>query len=727
MLKIKENILECEMDLCKNKKWNANGNNVLLLSMSTLNSKNQNKYFARSVQGENYLFTAVSQLEPGTKYIITKLAKQNRRLDEIIIIATPETKKKTERKNRDGGVIETFPAAIGQYLFGINEFVSDGNKSEEYEALVKGLNNCNLEELDFSMYNAIVENVVNPSTEEQFNDNEYRIGDCKVRIINEGDENVLNQISEQLLANANDNSVNLFVDVQGGRRTFFYTMFCTTTLLRDKNVNLVELFATDFDINYEVHPIVDYTKEYAVLDLVSGIRTFTSYGKSKELNTFLENRDIKYGENGEKSIEADLINNLRRIDQSLSINDPTEIKKQFSILKKSPLIAGDMSLDNVDPQFALIVDDIKRTYGSLLTKYGTNYIDLIKWLVNKDFITQALTMVEDKIPGELIYKVNSRDSLKRKDKYIWIIENKNKCDWNNKYKIAEAIGGNAQKYYKAENNILNTLLFDARVDEYKNTVIEQIVSDMYNKPDLTNEINCAHWKKLLNNLLDSYKRERQSASEVIDFCAKHFGTKHKSNNCDKYEAVKLLLSCVYGTEPSKIDEERKRHYDLIQGGHNDIANLHEYFKERNISELSDVELIKYSKTFEWEKEINDSKNKKIVDDCFGIRNEELYTIIPKLKEPIESKIIKFDGKFGKTYASLKKQNRTEKGFQININEKKKDCIEMIEAILLLYRALKNERNTTNHASENIHMEYEYIKMGILVLAEMVDRVQNVNA
>lgn len=68
----------------------TNEKNVILLSMSTLNSTAENYYY--SVENEEkFIFCGRSQLEPGTKYIISHLARENKKLDRIVILETPES------------------------------------------------------------------------------------------------------------------------------------------------------------------------------------------------------------------------------------------------------------------------------------------------------------------------------------------------------------------------------------------------------------------------------------------------------------------------------------------------------------------------------------------------------------------------------------------------------------------------------------------------------------
>ncbi len=78
--------------MMKNESGSGMGHeNVILLNMSILRNRSTvSHYHYKKNQEEEYRFDGISQLEPGTKYILSRLAEQGEHVDRIVIMTTPE-------------------------------------------------------------------------------------------------------------------------------------------------------------------------------------------------------------------------------------------------------------------------------------------------------------------------------------------------------------------------------------------------------------------------------------------------------------------------------------------------------------------------------------------------------------------------------------------------------------------------------------------------------------
>ena len=90
--------------------------NVLLLNMSRLQGNNVNFYYSDidviedgKKQVKRCFYRGTSSLEPGTKNILWRLAREGKYIDKIIILATPETK-------GEGKAVEVYKENIKKYL-----------------------------------------------------------------------------------------------------------------------------------------------------------------------------------------------------------------------------------------------------------------------------------------------------------------------------------------------------------------------------------------------------------------------------------------------------------------------------------------------------------------------------------------------------------------------------------------------------------------------------------
>ena len=76
----------------------------------------------------------------------------------------------------------------------------------------------------------------------------------------------------------------------------------------------------------------------------------------------------------------------------------------------------------------------------------------------------------------------------------------------------------------------------------------------------------------------------------------------------------------------------------------------------------------------------------------------------------------------RTIIGIKEWQYAEHWYKVNIGCGNKD---LLDSCIRFYQALKQERNATNHASENEanHMDYRFTKKAIAVFVEMCRRLK----
>ena len=462
--------------------------NVLLLSMSTLPPAGAN-YCMVEKEGNTiayHLFSGDSQLEPGTKFFISKLAMQGKKPDKIIVLTTEET---LEPDKERGGKV-----ARDIYAENVIQFIQEGDHVDE--KLREELHNqlrSQESESESLQYVKISEKLHSlfpkkgslPTAANQWERLAQYIDIQSISLGSDALQEVIKSITEL----SKNKHVNLFLDLQGGSRSFMFTMFAAVTLLRDKNITIKDAFATKFHRANKINPMETVLNEFAILDLVSGIRAFSHYGKVEELQRFLETRNIEEGEN-----ERKLLKKMKRIDECMQINNPMGFTNELDELRLNPN-------DYSDNQFKLVVEDLRSAYDPLLDSKHT-VLDQIKWLEEKSFLASALTFIEAKIPDYIVN--NSKTNIITID-----------CKDFSDEQIQKQSGG--QAYYSSQTNLFNfelkRIIENIEKSMFKDVwklLAEKIVSRRKEKTD--NHICVSISEKVLNMV---FKNAQKKEKEIL--------------------------------------------------------------------------------------------------------------------------------------------------------------------------------------------------------------------
>lgn len=433
--------------------------NILLLSMSTLPPVCKRSSYC-IVENKNNpeisFFDGESQLEPGTKLFISKLAEQGIKPDKIIVLTTDETFVPQKNYNYKSA-IEVYSKNIVAFLTNKTAKTLSNEENEVFENLKSG-DLVNLRIVDASeRVRALYKS--EEKADNFISDNSTAELEKYINVvsINQG-ENALYELLKLLNKLASEKHINLYFDLQGGSRSFMFTMFAACTLLRDKNVSVKDLFAIRYNSSNLINPIEILNSEYAIIDLVSGIRSFSRYGKVDELQQFLDTRKIPAESNEEK-----LINVMKKIDSYMQINNPAGFTKELDVLDENLMLETSKYSDS---QFRLIVENLKDEYMPLI-KPGHTVLDQIRWFGEKSSIISALTFIEDKMPD---YFINNSTNPIINVSYDSELSDK---------QISDYCGG--QSYYRPNNNIFNFGLDKKLLNTLKRNIFWDLCSEWSKK------------------------------------------------------------------------------------------------------------------------------------------------------------------------------------------------------------------------------------------------------
>ena len=209
-----------------------NNINILIMSLSKLNSKNQNSLLSFCYEGKEYKDSYTGQLEPVPMFLSEILNEKNEKIDYIFALST--------NSNKINDLFDNTKST--------NDFYKD----------------------KFTRY---------------FGDEI----DSRFIIIDSEDENensILDDALNELVSYIHKFIYpNIYLDIHGGLRESNLVLDAIVTLLKKENYNIVDAYNSKNNSSPFIFRSVK--KELEIFDLVSGITEFTSYGKSKNLTDYI--------------------------------------------------------------------------------------------------------------------------------------------------------------------------------------------------------------------------------------------------------------------------------------------------------------------------------------------------------------------------------------------------------------------------------------------------------
>ena len=402
--------------------------NILFTVLSTLNFRSLNYYYKKDGSGNKFYCTGVSQQEPGAKFVLS-----NNKIDKIVVLATKETYK------NEAGVIPDIncfhhydqnnnigKSKLSDWLSisfdtgkttSLRVFLSRTASFVEGENVDEGipLSNDIMKQLDINNFPKLSSNCNNSAESIDV----VVVEDTSMAADSAGNIELL--IKE--LHGTDNNTANIYLDIQGGSRTAYFVMSALLQLLKKSETyhcKLKKILATNYNRKNADNEIVDVTSQYNILDLFSGLSSFLSYGKADPLVQFLKDQ---------KSINTDidfvisrLCKSLQDIEYCISFGNFQEISDEYDIDLKKPndfsLIKAITNLKNalgelkkmqktdnkITGLFRILIDSIEYDMGDLL-KGSIDEVDilaLIEWQVKKNNYFAAATIAETYLPEYMV-------------------------------------------------------------------------------------------------------------------------------------------------------------------------------------------------------------------------------------------------------------------------------------------------------------------------------------
>ena len=339
--------------------------NVLLLALSTFGRNvNPNKFIYVDENGKEDKVIGRYQLDPVPKMLYKTLyQKEQGTLDKIIMLCTSKTLEKVAEvpigteKIYDISPIDYFKDQIRDYMR------PDTDDEELFQAI----------EVDLT--------------------SPYR-----------GIQSVITTL-RSIKATHEDQTLNLYLDTHGGLRGIQRIMEATVSLLKSEDIDVREAYAVEYSDN-GTKSIVSETENMKIYDFVSGVNEFFSCGRADTL--------MKYKENLEQTHEAKKESSSKNIFTKEENQLITAISDVATGIQWCSIPAFDQGIKDLQKIFPETSESTAKNTstessdtknidkGSYLDIYRTN-IQKDYSTLNKGFYQQALTLIESKISGLLVY------------------------------------------------------------------------------------------------------------------------------------------------------------------------------------------------------------------------------------------------------------------------------------------------------------------------------------
>lgn len=356
--------------------------NVLLLALST--SKFQEATFALSnLPGENpkkYYY----QLEPIPYKLMRQFDQLNngQKLDGIIMICSADTRTMPEKGLKNGTDPELIdPGTNPDGTFYATELDYFKYKTAHYAQKLNVPYTLSFKEIDTDI------RAEEPNPDKRTIDTISLVHDV---------------VEEIRKLNQHYKNLNIHVDTHGGFRTTQEILNSVLSLLQmedisiePSNIHTVEF--TDKKEQASGKPtafLASSGEIFNLMNFVSGIHECINYGQIKSLHQLNDNCS---------PAGQQVLDDMQTIAEGIQLCDVDKFENGLNALSVSlPHLKETETASKNDRYLALFHSLIHDSYGEALLNPERKAIDEIKWCLGKGFIQQALTLLESKMPAEII-------------------------------------------------------------------------------------------------------------------------------------------------------------------------------------------------------------------------------------------------------------------------------------------------------------------------------------
>ena len=542
--------------------------NILICSISLLPRSTAGNYYYSKIPNTGdcpnrmFIFEGISQLEPGTKYMLNKLAMEGKRIDRIILYCSYKSHhdkyimdkdKGIFSKTKDGDDKSGFSSAdyyIGRmrnYMKGKESFIKKDSSDNSFVELLPIPDEEKLKDLKEAEDRGYI-TVDDARTLYFDSDNKWALdyqleGDSEninnswIYTVKEDMDSpsidTLTQFYNLIEKECKSSKVHIYLDAQGGMRSFFNLYYSLFSMFDESKVVIEDVCATQFEPNKKTHPICDVTDEYRTIKLVSAINAFSHYGRGDLLLEYFSRSSAQ----PLPSDEQMLLNSIQKVSESISISNPNGFYDGLSSLR---IALNNLKTNSSNSYLALLKNDIQLKYGPLLTEEEFTPLEIIRWCNANKFTQQALAFIEDKMPAFILSKILPTEISDNTDGSSVFRQIEAPVYAEANLKLIKNIKGSNHKAYNA---LSNTVLHN---------VIKLLIeneNDLYVK----NALVCL-FKKIMPDTASLASQEIKTVSSIIrDILG-------DASACHKDDLIKKLTRCIIAVEKINLTKLINVHF-----------------------------------------------------------------------------------------------------------------------------------------------------------------------
>ena len=352
--------------------------NVMLLCMSPLKWMfDENEYSYRFRNGDIGNVHGRMTNEAPVKSLIEKLKRDyNQRLDRIVMICSEKVTKETIGKDeppKNEAQKQLFQTLHDEILFN-GKCIFDITHKDYFEWIIKeyaaGVDGCYKEKgIDFE-----VTHITDFANETDV-----------IKAVTDSASQVMKDYKD----------VNLYIDFNGGPRNVAVLIMGLSNLMKLRNVTVKEITYMDFENkgkNNNVTSLENMNVLFGVVDLVSGVNEYVSYGRIRILKDYFKSCDDQRIHIILRVLE-DFSNNMQ-----LCLTDYVMANKEHVKTDLKSYQANMKTSSSYEIMFSFVAEDILRGCSKLLEG---SLPEMILWCIEKEFIQQALRFYIELIPAYL--------------------------------------------------------------------------------------------------------------------------------------------------------------------------------------------------------------------------------------------------------------------------------------------------------------------------------------
>lgn len=231
-----------------------------------------------------------------------------------------------------------------------------------------------------------------------------------VPITDHRDHKVLNRFNNliaQLLSEKNQ-EIELYIDLHGfSLEDSFVCMNALYALNEDPNININIKNVTDENVTLSgyFYELGLSSERYRVLKLIAGMNSFLQNGKTDILREYWTEYKMRDPNRSNAYIDRMFLA-MSYVDAGVSLCSIQELEKGICGLR-ALFHDSETQMNVEDEEEAIIMtlkDGIWKDYGPLVEDTGTEIdsLELIRWAYGKKFYQQVITIIESRIPGEMV-------------------------------------------------------------------------------------------------------------------------------------------------------------------------------------------------------------------------------------------------------------------------------------------------------------------------------------